>query len=232
MDKNVARLLEVLQKKRISITDFSTETEISKDKIYAWKAERGNPKTADSEKIQIWLSHHSDDIAEVNNFANSYLNQRRDLKNTSEEFRVPLVTVKARAGYVASYDNIDIINSLDKYAIPPGVSYSGAIWRYFEVDGESMEPALSAGDHVLCSQVPAEDWDNIKNFYVYVLVTANMITIKRVFVKDTGEWVLISDNEQLAPQKLFDKTMLKELWVFRRLIKKTISAKKEFKIKI
>lgn len=64
---------------------------------------------------------------------------------------MPLVTIKARAGYLSSYENIDLINSLDKYAIPPGVSYTGAIWRYFEVDGDSMEPALQRGDYVLCS---------------------------------------------------------------------------------
>ena len=28
--------------------------------------------------------------------------------------RVPLVTIKARAGYLSSYENIDLINSLDK----------------------------------------------------------------------------------------------------------------------
>lgn len=161
-----------------------------------------------------------------------YISKRRLMKIANTDFRVPLVSVKARAGYARSYDSIDLVESLDKYAIPPGVSYAGAIWRYFEVDGDSMEPALSAGDLVLCSQVPQEDWDNLKNFYVYVIVTAETVVIKRVFVKDSGDWVLISDNEHHTPQKLFDKKELKELWVFRRLIKKTISPKKEFKIKI
>lgn len=160
-----------------------------------------------------------------------YLIKRRNKKNELKEFRVPLVTVKARAGYVKTYDSTDIINSLEKYAIPPGVTYTGAIWRYFEVDGDSMEPALVTGDYVLCSQVPQDDWENIRNFYVHVLVTDSEVLIKRIFVKDTGEWVLISDNET-HKQRFFDVTTLKELWVFRRLIKKTISAKKVFKINI
>ena len=161
-----------------------------------------------------------------------YLARRRRIKNNIEEFRVPLVTIKARAGYANSYDNIDLVNSLDKYAIPPGVSYAGAIWRYFEVDGDSMEESLSTGDMILCSQVPQDDWENIKNFYVYVIVTETEVTIKRVFIKPDGQWVLISDNEAVTPQRLFDHRQLKELWVFRRLIKKTISPKKEFKIKV
>ena len=163
----------------------------------------------------------------------TFREQLKNKKVETKEFRVPLVTIKARAGYLSSYENIDLINSLDKYAIPPGVSYTGAIWRYFEVDGDSMEPALQSGDYVLCSQVPQDDWEhNVKNYYVYVLVTETEIMIKRVFVKDDGTWVLISDNESHSPQKLFDPKLLKELWVFRRLIKKTISPKKEFKIKI
>ena len=160
-----------------------------------------------------------------------YLLARRNKKNETKEFRVPLVTVKARAGYVTSYDNTDVINSLEKYAVPPGVTYTGAIWRYFEVDGDSMEPVLVTGDYVLCSQVPQDDWENIRNFYVHVLVTDTEVMIKRIFVKETGEWVLISDNET-HKQKFFDVSTLKELWVFRRLIKKTISAKKIFKINI
>lgn len=162
----------------------------------------------------------------------TYLTKRRNLKNTVSEFRVPLVSVKARAGYVNSYDQVDLLNSLDKYAIPPGVSYVGAIWRYFEVDGDSMEPTLSSGDYVLCSQVPQDDWPNVSDFYVHVLVTETALMIKRVFKKSDALWVLISDNESHTPQKLFEVEKLKELWVFRRLIKKTISPKKKFEIKL
>ena len=186
----------------------------------------------------IWLLHgegkmlkNKDLDSNVAETAGTYLVERRNKKNESKEFRVPLVTVKARAGYVTSYDNTDVINSLEKYAVPPGVTYTGAIWRYFEVDGDSMEPVLVTGDYVLCSQVPQDDWENIRNFYVHVLVTETEILIKRIFVKETGQWVLISDNET-HKQKFFDVPTLKELWVFRRLIKKTISAKKVFKITI
>ena len=100
------------------------------------------------------------------------------------------------------------------------------------MDGDSMEESLTTGDMILCSQVPQEDWDNVKNYYVYVIVTETEVTIKRVFVKPNGQWVLISDNEAVTPQRLFDHKQLKELWVFRRLIKKTISPRKEFKIKV
>lgn len=63
---------------------------------------------------------------EVKESSETYQAKRRDQKNKITEFRAPLVTVKARAGYVSSYDNVDIVEGLEKYAIPPGVTYTGA----------------------------------------------------------------------------------------------------------
>ena len=163
--------------------------------------------------VEYFLDENFNNV-ELNTTAESeaqYLARRRRIKNAEEEFRVPLVTVKARAGYTHSYDSVDLINSLDKYAIPPGVSHSGAIWRYFEVDGDSMEDALSTGDMILCSQVPQEDWANIRNYYVYVIVTETELTIKRVFVKDDSNWVLISDNEAACPAALFWRKYLQTM---------------------
>ena len=60
MNKEIARLLEILKQKRISITKFSTETGIEKDNVYAWKANRGNPKARDSEIIQNWIKNNSE----------------------------------------------------------------------------------------------------------------------------------------------------------------------------
>jgi phage repressor protein C with HTH and peptisase S24 domain len=233
------------EENNVSMPDLSRATGISKENLYKW--EKGTKPTdfeavrklqnileSNWKDLQIELIRNGDQtLNTVSENPETYIQKRRNLKiDSSTSFKVPLVSVKARAGYVNDYDNIDLINNLDKYAIPPGVSHIGAIWRYFEVDGDSMEPQLSSGDYILCSQVPQEDWENVKDFYVYVIVTETNLLIKRIFVKSEKEWVLISDNETHTPQKLFDVTTLKELWVFRRLIKKTISPKKEFKIKI
>ena len=145
---------------------------------------------------------------------------------------VPLVPVKARAGYVASYDQVDYINTLEKYALPPGVTPHGAIWRYFEVDGDSMEPTFTKDDVVLASMVPTEDWFQIRNFYIYVVVTENQVLIKRLFRKTDTKWVMISDNEDLYPQELLSVSNIKELWVFRRKINSKAPPPKKFEIKV
>jgi phage repressor protein C with HTH and peptisase S24 domain len=152
----------------------------------------------------------------------SYMEARRHRKNNADPFLVPLVPYKARAGYIKMYDQVDYLETLEQYAIPPNVDPAGAIWRYFEVGGDSMEPTLKSGDLLLCSQVPMEDWMQLRNFYIYVLVTNNEIFVKRIYLEKEMEWILISDNEkQYGPEK-FTIERLKEIWVVRRHIKKEL----------
>lgn len=159
-----------------------------------------------------------------------YFEQRQVLKNLPSEYLVPLVGIKAQAGYVKGYEQTDFIETLEKYSLPPGVNPTGAVWRYFEIDGDSMEPTLSAGDIVLATMVPHEDWQDIKNFCVYVIHTNDQLLIKRIYRKSNTEWVLISDNEEMAPQVLLRVEDVKQLWLFRRQIRSKLPQPKEVKI--
>lgn len=162
----------------------------------------------------------------------SYLQQRQEHKNEDVPFMVPLVGIKAQAGYVKGFEQVDYIETLDQYSLPPGVNPTGAIWRYFEIDGDSMEPSLSQGDVVLATMVPAVDWHDIKNFHIYVILTADQLLIKRIYRKSDNEWVLISDNEEGYPQVLLPVENVKQIWQFRRHIRAKVPQPKEFKIAI
>ena len=159
-----------------------------------------------------------------------YTAQRQQLKNRELRWLVPLVRTKAQAGYVKSYEQVDYVNTLEQYSLPPGVNPAGAVWRYFEIDGDSMEPTLSAADVVLATMVPAEDWQDIKNFCVYIIHTTDQLLIKRIFRKSDTEWILVSDNEELYPQQPLQVDQIKELWLLRRHIRSRLPAPKEFKI--
>jgi phage repressor protein C with HTH and peptisase S24 domain len=143
---------------------------------------------------------------------------------------VPLVGIKAQAGYIKGFEQVDYMDTLEQYSLPPGVNPIGAVWRYFEIDGESMEPTLYAGDVVLATLVPVEDWNDTKNFCVYVIHTADQLLIKRLYNKSDSEWVLISDNEEAAPQVLLKKEDVKEIWFLRRHIRNRVPQPREFKI--
>jgi phage repressor protein C with HTH and peptisase S24 domain len=155
---------------------------------------------------------------------------RREQKNQPSEFQVELVGIKAQAGYVKGYEQVDYMEKLQKYSLPPGVNPAGAVWRYFEIDGDSMEPTLSAGDVVLATMVPAEDWHDIRNFCVYIIHTSDQLLIKRIYRKSDTEWVLISDNEETNPQVLLQVKDVKQLWLFRRHIRSKVPQPKEVRI--
>jgi len=159
-----------------------------------------------------------------------YFEQRREQKIEKAPLQVPLVGIKAQAGYLKGFEQTDYIDTLDKYSLPPGVNPAGAVWSYFEVDGDSMEPTLYAGDVVLTSMLPHEDWNDIKNFYVYVILTTEQLLIKRVYKKNDEAWVLLSDNEEAYPQITLKVEDVKQVWVFRRHIRSKVSPPKEFKI--
>jgi phage repressor protein C with HTH and peptisase S24 domain len=143
---------------------------------------------------------------------------------------VPLVGIKAQAGYIKGFEQVDYMETLEMYSLPPGVNPTGAIWRYFEVDGDSMEPTFSTGDVVLATMVPHEDWSDIKNFCVYVMLTADQLLLKRLYKKSDTEWVLISDNEEVAPQVVLKTEDIRQLWLLRRHIRSKVPQPKEFKI--
>jgi phage repressor protein C with HTH and peptisase S24 domain len=159
-----------------------------------------------------------------------YFQLRRDQKSEETPFLVPLVPIKAQAGYIKGYEQVDYMDALEKYSLPPGVNPTGAVWRYFEIDGESMEPTFSAGDVVLATMVPAEDWNDIRNFCVYVILTADQLLIKRLYRKSETEWVLISDNEECNPQVVLKVEDVKQIWLFRRHIRAKVPQPREFKI--
>ena len=145
---------------------------------------------------------------------------------------VPLVPVKAQAGYSKAYSSIDFIGQLEVYPIVPGIDHRGAIWRYFQVDGDSMVNTFTDGDYVLASQVPREDWDDLKDWLVYVIVTADKVLIKRVTrYKDRNLWVLTSDNERYK-QFTIPVAEVLELWKYRRHISWNAAPPKKFEIKL
>src|SRR3982751_2857592 len=133
------------------------------------------------------ISHFSEEVQFVgipSRQAIPYHLQRREQKNVPAPLMVPLVGIKAQAGYVKGFEHADYLDTLEKYSLPPGVNPTGAVWSYFEVDGESMEPTFFAGDVILASMLPHEDWQDVKNFSVYVILTNEQLLVKRVYRKN------------------------------------------------
>lgn len=170
----------------------------------------------------------------------SFLEQRRQQKTAVEPVMIPFIPLKAQAGYVRAIDQEMYLETLDKYALPPGVNGHGAIWRYWEIEGDSMLPQFRQGDIILSSLVHPMDWENIRNFYTYIIVTRedasenfrNRILFKRLYAKNDLEWVLISDNEEMYPQQLLPVEYVREVWVYRKTWGTRAEPPKRFVIKV
>jgi phage repressor protein C with HTH and peptisase S24 domain len=236
---------------KLTQQELADKTGIPRNRIAKWEEGKGSPKTEDTKTLVKLFSelipnfHELADSEAIYNLPNNltvietqhdikdFISRRREKKNNdSGPFMVPFVPIAAQAGYRKGYLQESFIKELERFPILPGIDPRGQEWRYFEVSGDSMESELSEKDLVLCSLVPTHDYDNIRNYYVHVIVTDEEILIKRLYKKSSTKWVLISDNEKNYPQELFDPSRTKELWVWRRSIKDKIPPPKRFEIKI
>jgi phage repressor protein C with HTH and peptisase S24 domain len=178
------------------------------------------------------LYESATELHTLNEPAVPFLEKRRKSKQSHNLYEVPFVPIKAQAGYVKAVDQETYLNTLEKYALPPGVNPQGAVWRYWEIEGDSMEPSYHSGDYILTSQVHQFDWENLRNFYAYVIVTDDRVLFKRLYCKNALEWVLISDNEKEFPQQLLPVELIKEVWVMRRHIVNKVPIPQKFEIKV
>ncbi|MDQ3279667.1 MAG: helix-turn-helix domain-containing protein [Bacteroidota bacterium] len=237
-------LLEIRELTGLNQADFARKLAISREVVNKMEKGRMRVSKRTAERIQKFLQENplgvtSGDVNILGKSSHeaykktkpgSFRQHLWEEKNSTTAFMVPLVGIKAQAGYVKGFEQVDYMDTLEQYSLPPGVNPIGAIWRYFEVDGDSMEPTFNTGDIVLATMVPHEDWNDIKDFFVYVILTPDQLLIKRIYKKSPTEWVLISDNEEVAPQVLIPVENVKQVWLFRRQIRSKVPQPREVKI--
>lgn len=140
--------------------------------------------------------------------------------NTRQE-NILFVPIKARAGYLLGYGDPEYIQSLYACSMP---GFTNGTFRIFEVEGYSMSNTLQPGDMVITRYV--ENWNNLSNDNVYVIVAKNGICIKRIQnVIDKAAGVVIqSDNPEFATDFIpVDEIM--EIWEAKALVSRSISRK-------
>lgn len=232
------KLLEAyIKHKQISISKLAQDLGVSRTQVYNYfdTHELEEHTRANFEKVlgvnfaEMQALIPSANITEPKQ---TYTIKRSLLKQIESIVLVPLVPFKARAGYAQSYDQVDFVEELVKYQIPPGINPRGSEWRWFEIGGDSMEPVLHDGDMVLCSLVPHSDWNELKDFHIYAVVCDEEILAKRVARKGKSHFVLISEDDDHYEQQLVSKVDIKEIWRIRRLLVAKLPPTKKFKIRV
>lgn len=125
----------------------------------------------------------------------------------NENENIELVSTKAAAGYLDSFQDPEYIRDLPKMSIPnlPSGSY-----RAFEINGDSMLP-MPSGSLVISKYV--ETLRDLKDDKTYIIITENGgIVYKRIKNHPDQESITaISDNE-VYPPYLIPYDEIREIW--------------------
>jgi hypothetical protein len=131
---------------------------------------------------------------------------------------IPLVSVKARAGYLDGYYKTEYVKNLPTYRMP---GLDNGTFRAFQVKGQSMNLSLHDKSYAVGQWV--ENWiDDIKDDRIYIIVHEDWesdkegILIKRCInrIKKYGNLSCKSDNldRRSYPNINIEPSTIKEVW--------------------
>lgn len=127
---------------------------------------------------------------------------------------IPLVPVKAAAGYEKGYPDANFVQELPQLNLP---FLGKGDMRAFEIVGDSMLP-IPSGTIIIGERL--EKLSYLKDGKPHILVTKSEgIVFKRVFnyLKDKGVLYLVSDNKRYKPYSL-DPMEVNEIWLSKAFI--------------
>ena len=148
--------------------------------------------------------------------------------DSSGDENIVLVPQRARAGYLAGYEDPEFISSLPTYRLP---GMDNGTFRMFEVYGHSMIPTFHESDIIVSRFV--DNLADIRDDRVHVVVTKrDGIVVKRVFnrVASDGKLILNSDNQRHAgeyPPIVVSPEDVLEIWYAVAYMSRQMRAPKE-----
>jgi len=126
---------------------------------------------------------------------------------------VVMVPLRARAGYLAGYEDPEFIQTLPTFRLP---GFNVGTFRAFEIYGHSMVPTFQESDIIMSRFV--DNFNEIRDDRVYIIVSKREgVVAKRVInrVKIEGKLILNSDNQRHPgeyPPLIVDPDDILEIW--------------------
>lgn len=129
--------------------------------------------------------------------------------DSSERENIVLVNAKAAAGYPQNIADTTWFRSLPAFDLPIP-EFRNATYRGFQVEGESMVPALYPGDWVLARAVDKIDQISLNKIYVVVLEDSIMVKkIERPARSNNLRLISVNEDYESYEIKAFQ---IQELW--------------------
>ncbi len=207
---------------KLTQQQFANLLEIKRSLVGAYEEGRAVPKIAVMQKLATYF-----DIS-IHELINSDLEKCPVAKQDERELQVlpivvdnqnreliPIVPVKASAGYLNGFSDPEYISQLPFFSMPIPELSAERTYRVFQIKGDSMLP-VQPGAYIFCEYV--NYISEIKNGQTYVLITKDDgLVYKRVYITDERRLLLVSDNKTYNPYQVLGETIL-EIWKGRGVL--------------
>jgi transcriptional regulator with XRE-family HTH domain len=213
--KNIRHLRKI---NKLTQNDLADQLQIKRSLIGAYEEGRAVPKITILKQLATLFDLTIDQLVGCD-FEVEGLPAQPEIKTAPQilpvvvdqnnEELIPIVPVKASAGYLNGYADPEYIGSLPCFSMPIPELSRGKTFRVFQIKGDSMLPVLP-GSYLFCEYVEAVS--AIREGDIYILITREEgLVCKRVFFQKDNQLLLKSDNPEYEPY-LVDGRMVMEIW--------------------
>jgi transcriptional regulator with XRE-family HTH domain len=226
---NNIRLLR--ERRRMSQEDLSARLDLSRNKLQALESGKTiNPSANDLVIFSEFFKVSIDtllkvDLVQLGEYRLSELLSGSDVYMTGSKIRVLAITVdkdnkenveyvpvKAKAGYMAGYNDPEYLAGLPKFSLP-NLPKSGT-FRMFPTTGDSMLP-IPENSEVIARYV--QDWKSLRPDTPCIVMLRGQqdFVFKLVTIQDDGEVLLKSLNRSYQPYSVHGNDVL-EIWKYHK----------------
>jgi len=213
----------------MSQEELSAELDVSRNKLQALESGKTvNPSAIDFIKFSDFFKVSIDslmkvDLTKLGELKLKELMAGNDVYMTGSKIRVLAITVdkdnrenveyipvKAKAGYIAGYNDPEFIAGLPRFSLP-NLPKSGT-FRMFPTTGDSMLP-IPENSEVIAQYV--EDWKSLKaeTACIVILKGQQDFVFKLITVQADNNVILKSLNRNYAPYTVKSEDIL-EVWKY------------------
>lgn len=149
-------------KGQLSERRISMDAGVSPTTLFNWRNGITTPTHTSLKKIYDYLSTFKANMQRIEGGLPETLLSNAVKKSIANEFSlIPMVPIRAKAGYLTDYSSDIYLDSLPKIPIRTDREYKGK-YLIFEIEGDSMNDgsadSLFSGDNVLCKNIGKEHW--------------------------------------------------------------------------
>lgn len=200
------RIKSIRKSNGLTQDEFAEKIGIKRSLLGAYEEGRAEPNYSVVIAIADFAGMSVDEIIRLGNtrFSDSF----------DHTIRIPLVPLKAAAGYQNGFPDDEYVKELPHFTLP---NLGKGNFRAFEISGDSMLP-LESGTIVVGERL--EKLNDIKDGLTYILVAkSDGIVYKRVFnyLNENGLLFLVSDNGKYKPYSI-DPLEISEVWSAKAFI--------------